>query len=206
MYAVAGAVVGGVGEFLGSQFSESIFGGMRLVAPVVAVFFIGAATWQWLGPKLRQRRRIACTGGGADMHSGRNLQHRPQPGPLTRVGMIWRRRFEGKPYVYALGLGTLMSFLPCMLTAWVLGLALVSGSAIQGALLMILLVVMTTPALLPFALMPAGLPRWKWISHPAVGISMWYCSGIWMGLIALAANGVISHVSLAFGDWRVVLW
>ena len=132
---------------------------------------------------------------------------RPAAGPLTRLGMAWRRKFENRPYRYAIGLGLLMSLLPCMLTAWVLGLALVSQSVFHGALLMVILVVMTTPALLPFALMPAGMPKWQWISHPAVGISLWYGSGMWMGLIALAANGIIPHLSiLLFDDWRVVFW
>ena len=71
MYGLAGALVGGVGGILGGQFSATIFGGMRLVAPVVALGFIIAATWQWLGPMIHRRR----TG------SGRAASGRPADSP-----------------------------------------------------------------------------------------------------------------------------
>ena len=170
---------------------------MRLAAPVVAIGFIVAATWKWLGPRVkayRQRRRGAVAAA------------RPEAGWLTKFGLQWRRKFVDRPYIYALGLGLLMSLLPCMLTAWVLGLAFVSGSVLHGTIIMILLVVLTTPALLPFAVMPAGLPSWRWLNHPGLAIGLWYLSGIWMGLIALASHGVIDHVSIIINDWRVVLW
>ena len=64
--------------------------------------------------------------------------------PLRAVLDRWR----DQPYSRAFCLGILMAFLPCMLVFWCLGLAASASHPFDGALLMALLVVMTTPVLL----------------------------------------------------------
>lgn len=83
------------------------------------------------------------------------------PAPLARLAshaqsVLLRR---GWPAALVLGLG--LAFLPCAVTAWALTLAAASGHPMHGALLMVLLVALTTPFLLVAALIPAGLSRWR---------------------------------------------
>jgi len=97
-----------------------------------------------------------------------------------------------------LALGALMGLLPCMIPAWVLSQAALTESPFHGALVMMLLVVLTTPILLVstqlprlFAIFPSSvrtlLPRLL----PAV-------SGLWLILLGGAGLSLWSHVHVGF--------
>ena len=108
------------------------------------------------------------------------------------------------------GFGLLLGFLPCMLTFWVLGIAASTASIVHGALVMVLLLAMTTPVL-AVAAMGSSLPGWLGGlgSEKVLGGAMIF-SGIWLGLIAMAANGWIDHAHwpVVIGDWEltIMLW
>src|SRR5690554_2035980 len=94
--------------------------------------------------------------------------------------------------------GFMLGLLPCMLMFWVLGLSASSASPLHGALLMLTLVGMTTPLLIAAGLSTTLVsPRLRRFGHHIVPFGMIF-SGVWLGLIALAANGWIQHIHLPF--------
>ncbi len=106
--------------------------------------------------------------------------------------------------------GLALGFLPCMLMFWVLGIAATTQSAFHGAALMLLLVAMTTPVLVLAACgssLPGIFRRLR--SDRVIGGAM-VLSGVWLMLIAFAANGWIDHVHIPF-EFRdeplvIMLW
>jgi len=100
-------------------------------------------------------------------------------------------------------LGVLMGFLPCMIVLWALGLAATTTSPWQGALLMIVLVLMTTPMLLFATLLPRILPlAWR-ARLPKVLLGV---SGAWLVLVGLAGLEALPHLHLALGPHQIMLW
>lgn len=100
------------------------------------------------------------------------------------------------------GLGAAMGLLPCMITYWALGLAATTGSPLHGALVMLLLVVMTTPVLLGVTLLPRLLPRRAaWVPQVLMALS-----ATWLVMIGLAGLGLIAHQHVSVGDYMVMLW
>jgi sulfite exporter TauE/SafE len=106
----------------------------------------------------------------------------------------------------AVMLGAVMGFLPCMLPLWVLGLSALTGSAVHGAALMLLLVAMTTPVLLVVTLLPRLAPvlsraRGRRVpaaiatAAPAFFMGV---SGVWLLLVGSAGLGLIGHAHLGF--------
>lgn len=91
--------------------------------------------------------------------------------------------------------GAAMGFLPCMIMFWVLGIAATTSSVAHGAGVMVLLVLITTPTLL-LAGCAASFTRVA-SSERLVGAALIF-SGVWMLLVALAANGLIDHAHLTF--------
>ncbi len=90
--------------------------------------------------------------------------------------------------------GVVLGLMPCMLMFWAMNLAVASASPLHGALLMVGLVVMTTPVLTAAACSTAlARPRsarmQRWLVPGAMALS-----GAWIGLMAIAANGWIEHV------------
>lgn len=125
------------------------------------------------------------------------LGHRSDSGLVTSV--IWRLRALFSPLLLSthplreLALGAMMGFLPCMIPAWALGQAATTGSPLHGAVIMLLLVLLTTPVLLITTQLPRlgrALPQGlrgavaRWL--PAV-------SGIWLLLIGGAGLGLWPH-------------
>lgn len=111
---------------------------------------------------------------------------------------------EGR-HLRIFGLGAAMGLLPCMITYWALGLAATTGSPLHGALVMLLLVVMTTPVLLGVTLLPRLLPRRAALlrSLPQVLMAL---SAMWLVMIGLAGLGLIAHQHLSVGDYQIMLW
>jgi uncharacterized protein len=104
-------------------------------------------------------------------------------------------------------LGAMLGLLPCMITLWALGLAATTGSALHGAGVMVLLVVMTTPVLLGVTLLPRLLRRL--VRGRAASLMpdiLAGLSGLWLFLVGLAALGVIPHEHVQLGDYMLMLW
>jgi sulfite exporter TauE/SafE len=123
---------------------------------------------------------------------------RKQPEATPSFAQTLARRvttlFPGRRLPSAAALGFAMAFLPCGLTFYALAMAADSASPIEGALLLGLLVVMTTPVLAPFALFSAfGLARFQSLRRHerwVVAVSLLIAAGIilWLG-IARAQSG-----------------
>lgn len=104
---------------------------------------------------------------------------------------------DGRP-MYTVALGAVMGFLPCMITLWAMGLAASTGSALHGALIMVGLVIMTSPVLATVTALPRLLgTRFRAISERAPAVLM-LVSGVWFALVGLAGLKVISHAHLHF--------
>lgn len=93
-----------------------------------------------------------------------------------------------------LALGAAMGLLPCMLVGWALGLAALSGSALRGALVMLLLVAMTTPMLLAVTALPR-LARFRASStlRTRLARALPAVAGVWLLLCGAAGLGLIQH-------------
>ncbi|TVR13790.1 MAG: sulfite exporter TauE/SafE family protein [Planctomycetota bacterium] len=128
------------------------------------------------------------------------------PGILGRVMRGILDRWRGRPYARAFALGVAMGFLPCMLVFWTLGLAASRAHPLDGAILMALLIVLTTPVLLLTAISPMLIHRYQAVLRDRVSPFALLLSAVWLMLIGLAANGVIAHQSLTLGPWTVMFW
>lgn len=110
------------------------------------------------------------------------------------------------PHQRAFMLGLVMAFLPCVLVFWALGLAASRGHPLDGGLLMVGLVVLTTPVLFFAAAAPALWGKIHRLLQDRVAPWAMLFSACWLGLIALAANGVIAHQAIHLGTIRIVFW
>ena len=182
-YAILGAIAGLAGAGLGETFNHagSVF------ALVFAVFAISSALYSLRPPRPRPT----------------TLERRAAKRSLSeRLTDVLRRALlplaSARNTSNLLALGAVMGFLPCMITYWVLGLAATTGSALHGAALMILLVIMTTPTLLGVTLLPrlfvGRLGRFaRYLPSALLGLS-----GSWLALVGLAGFDVIGHVHIPF--------
>jgi uncharacterized protein len=107
-------------------------------------------------------------------------------------------------------LGVVLGFLPCMIPLWVLGLSASTQSPLHGALLMIVLVWMTSIVIFGFGLAPAVLARRGGTLRQRLLPALLLLSGVWMGLIAAGANGWIDHASVGFSlsgrGYTIMFW
>ena len=105
----------------------------------------------------------------------------------------------GRSGLHAVALGVVLGLMPCMVALWVLGLAALTGSALHGAALMLLLIVLTTPMLLGVTLLPRLIPSGRRGGLTALAPALLQAlSGTWLLLIAAAGAGLISHCHLGF--------
>ncbi|MBA2664732.1 MAG: sulfite exporter TauE/SafE family protein [Bradymonadaceae bacterium] len=194
-YLVLGASAG----FAGAAMEGWIRGMTRIAGLVVAVGLIAAGIAKW--PAVA--RHIKARQGGFD-------PARVSGAFIGRVMRTLSRRFRAPGSSRMFVFGLVLGLLPCMLMFWVLGLAASTASPFHGAMLMAGLVVLTTPVLL-IAGCSTGLAsgRLRALGGYLVPLAM-ALSGVWLGLIAMAANGWIAHVHLPFelGGHRLVvmLW
>jgi len=133
-----------------------------------------------------------------------SLGRTPATPTLTQRASRWMRELSiaGTPTSTWL-LGVLMGFLPCMIVIWALGLAATTASPIEGAVLMMLLVAMTTPMLLGATLLPRILPA-SWRARLPQALLM--ISGAWLIMVGLAGLEVVPHVHFNVLDHTVMLW
>jgi len=95
-------------------------------------------------------------------------------------------------------LGATMGLLPCMIPAWVLGQAAITGSPFHGAAVMLLLVVLTTPVLLLTTQLPRLGLLFPQRLRGAVAALLPAVSGVWLLLVGGAGLSLWPHAHLAF--------
>lgn len=188
-YAVLGAfagMVGGAFESALRQFTQSA--GLILAAVLIAVGLAKLPIW-----------RRSTAGNGLARWTGDFLGK----AMLT----LQRRGPKSGALRYAM-LGAMLGLLPCMLMFWVLSIATSTASPIHGAGVMVLLVAMTTPTLL-FAGTAAAFGGRRFNGDWVASLAMVF-SGVWLGLIASAANGWLEHIHVQFTLWGdkyvLMLW
>ena len=136
----------------------------------------------------------------------RSSQSQGPPGAIARMTRLILDRWRGRPFARAFALGVAMGFLPCMLVFWTLGLAASRAHPLDGAVLMALLIALTTPILLLTAIAPMLIHRYQAVLRDRVSPFALLLSAVWLALIGLAANGVIAHQSMTLGPWTVMFW
>ncbi|MGM0576083.1 MAG: sulfite exporter TauE/SafE family protein [Myxococcota bacterium] len=190
-YMFLGALAGWLGAGLRQTFHTAGSWG----ALAFAVIVLGGIAWRTLRPKRPRPLRIERTSEPLWERVARRMQDLLLP--LAR----------GNRPVHHLALGAIMGFLPCMIPAWVLGLGATTGSPLHGALLMLLLVVMTTPMLLGVTLLPRIVTGRLGRIGRHLPTALLGLSGVWIGMVGLAGLGVVEHVHLSIGDdLLLMLW
>lgn len=186
-YALLGALAGWGGKLLQDVFRDI----SRVAGLVVAALLLAAGIRGLLGI-----RGLIGAGEGAGIQ-----------GSVLTPFVRWARRLG--PRWQRLALGIILGWLPCMIPLWVLGLSASTQSPLHGALLMVMLVWMTSLVIFGAGLAPALLQRrpgtTRWLL-PALLL----LSGGWMALVSAGANGWIGHASMGFTLWSkgytIMLW
>jgi sulfite exporter TauE/SafE len=190
-------LLGGLAGWLGSVAEAAVSGWTKVAGTALAAALVGVGIFQVVG---LLGHRAPGTQPGAKLFGQ----------SLGKVLRVVSRRLPKHHALRMLTFGALMGLLPCMLMFWVLGLSASTASPLHGALIMAGLVLLTTPVLI-FSAAAAGLarPLFKRLGHYFVPAAM-IVSGVWMGLMAAAANGWIDHVHLMFELWgekfTIMLW
>jgi uncharacterized protein len=193
-YAIIGASAGAAGAAV-----EGLIGDLTRVAGLlVAVALIGLGLSR-IGPIARRLRR--ARGAATTSTTGAFVG-----AALRRV----RRLLPKQGVLQMAAVGAVLGLLPCMLMFWVLGLSASTASPLHGALIMVGLVVLTTPVLLLAGTAPLICkPSFRRIGERLIPWAV-IVSGLWLALISAAANGWIDHVHLPFGlfgeKFVVMLW
>jgi sulfite exporter TauE/SafE len=195
-YALMGAAVGGLGAVVETAI-QSI---SRSTVGIVAIALLVAGLLR--APPVKRRLR-AGDSGSTDALSGVGAR-------LGRAARRLSRLMPDRGRLRIGAFGAVMGLLPCMLMFWVLGLAASTADPIRGAGLMVGLVVATTPVLVLAGTSPLLAGSW-WRRHgEAITSLALMASGVWLGLVAAAANGWIAHARVAFEiggrAFKIMLW
>jgi len=179
--AITHAVIGAVAGLVGSAFESSLRDFTQVAGLVLSVVLV----------------LVGLTRLPPWAHKFSSGKWASQGGALLGRGlMTLQRRGPKSGFLRYLMLGAMMGLLPCMLMFWVLSIATSTASPMHGAGVMVLLVLMTTPTLLVAGCAAALGGRHlhgEWIAPLAMIVS-----GIWLGLIAGAANGWLDHIHIQF--------
>lgn len=190
-YALLGAFAG----LMGMAFEESIRGFAQVAGLVLAFVMVGIGLMR-IGPL---KRHAPAWVQNASRTSGEFL------GTLLRAA---RRKGPSKGLAGFAFTGIVLGLLPCMLMFWVLSIATSTASVLHGAGVMVLLVAMTTPTLLAAGCAPQILGR-RVNSEAVVSFAL-ILSGVWMFMMAAAANGWIDHIHFQFElfdeSYVLMLW
>lgn len=174
-YAVFGALAGWGGALLQNLFQE--------VTKVAGLFVAGALLLFGILRLIGTARLDALFSAG----SLGKILGRLARGARTFAGL--RQKFL---------LGVILGFLPCMITFWALGLAASTQSPLHGAILMVVLVWLTSFVIYGFGVAPSFAPaRLHRFRERLLSIFLVF-SGIWLGIVSAAANEWIGHQSLSF--------
>ena len=186
-YAALGALAGTVGAGLGATFAR---------AGSFITLGVGALLVLLLITRLVPRKARTA------VHLGRRRD--PLAARLSR--RLLPLAGTGRP-LDLVALGAVLGFLPCMITAWALGLAATTSSPLHGAGLMWTLVGLTTPALLGVTILPRLVTARLGTSARHVPTALMGVSAFWLTMVGLAGLGVVDHVHLPVGaDLVVMLW
>lgn len=187
VYAGLGAGAGWLGGLLVSSLQQ---GSLWFGCILAAAFFVAALVK--LGHPVFLVRLLAWLGRTSSGNPALSLLR------ILPAGMASR------PLLAAGALGVAMAFLPCGIVLWALGLAAAGADPLQGAAVMLAVVVMSTPALAASAaitsapLMPLrwrGMVRaWsgRWLPPASLAFS-----GTWILVMAISRSGGMSchHLS-----------
>jgi len=174
-YAIIGALAGFAGAGLQDLFTE--------VAKITGLFVAAALLAYGL-------LRLAGSS-GLD-----NLTGSDKLGKLLGKAAKRTQRVGGLPRKFLLGV--ILGFLPCMITFWALSLAASTQSALHGAVLMVLLVWMTSFVIYGFGFAPAlTAARFAPLRDRLLGLFL-VLSACWLGLVSAAANEWIGHAMVGF--------
>lgn len=210
MYVLLGLLAG----FLGAQVENLVEPVAQTASLIISLILIVAGVTR-LPPVIKLRARRQANKKAAAKNSSADL---PDPTPLPKpplsarfVSALTRRlptrgRLDGPARMLVTGF--MLGLLPCSLMFWVLGLSASSASMLHGPLLMLTLVALTTPVLLAAGLSTTLIShKWRRLGQHLIPGGMIF-SGLWLGLIALAANGWIEHAHFHLGDtdYMLMLW
>jgi sulfite exporter TauE/SafE len=166
---------------------------------------VGAFAGLVLGAVLAALALGGASPGGRTLVPVQALVRRAEASPrLARAGRALRERQRlGRLLPMALA-GTALASLPCMLPAWVLGLAAGSGSAWHGALLMALLLAMSALPLSLASLVWVGNRQARYASRvPSLALGF---AAVWLVLGALATLHVVPHGRVHVGGVALTCW
>ena len=176
-YAVAGAIVGGLGAAAGLAFEISRWSEIMRLATALVVVLIGL-----------------------DIALGSSVRGRWLRAPERLGTMLWRRiapaaraAVRTSPSTRAFMLGLLWGWLPCGLVYSALVAAVVAGSAARGSATMIAFGLGTMPAMLSLSYAGTRLPRWDGMFARLSGAIIVAC-GLWTAVIPIAVlTGTHAH-------------
>jgi sulfite exporter TauE/SafE len=208
VYALFGALAGAFGALFSRAFSHA---GAVLSVALGLLFLSRALAWP------RASLRPTAAAGSAMKNATKTddlvaLRARPQP---------WRRIIDdvrGALSVLALDrrpsrafyLGAVLAGMPCMITLWALGLAASVASPLRGAVVMLTLVLLTTPVLLLSTLLARAVHALLRGAGRHAPRALLAVSSVWLVLVGLAGGGVIPHAHVgatAFGrHWLVMFF
>lgn len=187
-YAWLGALCG----LLGAGLSRIL----RPAGSLLALALGAAALWPLVRPLFRipgPRAQPELLRLRRSADEGKSFQLRS----VERAQGLLRPLLESTHPLRPLALGAAMGLLPCMLVGWALGLAALSGSALRGALVMLLLVAMTTPMLLTVTALPRlALFRRQGGLRTRLARLLPAVAGVWLLLCGAAGLGLIAHQHL----------
>lgn len=182
-YSWLGALCGLLGAGLG-----------RVLQPAGSLLALGlgaAALWPFLRSLSRRPDPAAPL---LPLRLGTRPATRERLRPLDRLRALLLPLLQSAHPLRPLALGAAMGLLPCMLVGWALGLAALSGSPVRGALVMLLLVAMTTPMLLAVTALPrVPMPGAARRLRARLAGCLPAVAGIWLLLCGAAGLGLIEH-------------
>jgi len=193
VYLFLGIAAGLLGERFGSVLT-------RGTAPVTLFFgllLVAMPLWRFYDSHSKKRR-------GSKLIALSQLTKRKSG--FERGFEHLSRTFISPQGSHTIMLGMFLALMPCMITLWALSLAVSVASAFWGAIIMLTLVLYTTPVFLTVSFIPriGRLLKSSWGRFvPAI-------SGFWMCLCAAASLGWVPHQHLSFvvagRDYVVMFW
>lgn len=184
------AWLGGLCGLLGAGLARVL----RPAGALIALMLGAAALWPLVLRLLRREHRSAAL-----VQLRRSPDDREGKSPRLRF-VEWANRGLLRPLLLSthplrpLALGAVMGLLPCMLVGWALGLSALAGSPLRGALVMLLLIAMTTPMLLVVTALPR-LPLFSGAQRlrQQLATVLPLIAGVWLLLCGAAGLGLIEH-------------
>lgn len=186
VYLPLGALAGALGHALEPHPSLGAIAGLSLGVVLVLMAGSGGASPSALVPASSLARKLERSGALRGVWaSARSALARGQVFPVGVAGFV-------------------LGALPCMLPAWVLGLAASTGSAFHGALLMGLLLVASAVPLTGAAMLLPGKSRGV-VARAVPRLALAF-SGVWLALGALATLHVVPHGRLVVLGRTLTFW